>query len=293
MGFLDKVKDFFKEEEEYIEPVKKEVMHVEIKAPAKPEVKEEVIVQKEVAVEQKPLFFDDKDFINDEQKVFAPKPKPAAVKPVVRPEPTTKTSRALYQQADKKPVRNEVYGNAKKANDRKQFKVSPIISPVYGVLDQNYKAENIIKKTEPDINSIIFSTNKGNTNDEVKTRSRNTLEDEINSNLTSIDNLVEDKKIVEKKPEVELQNDILDDMVIKEDDLIINDFSDYTEDELVEANDDIFDEMTDEENTINIDNSTEEDVSIGSNDDKEMDDDMDDAELFDLIDSMYEKRDEK
>ncbi len=289
MGFLDKVKDFFKEEEEYIEPVKKEVMHVEIKAPAKPEVKEEVEVKTEQLVEPKPLFFDDKDFINEDQKLFAQQPVPKP-QPVVRPEPKPVPTRNNYNKTNNRPVRNEIYGNAKKMNERKQFKVSPIISPVYGILDQNYKAENIIKKTDKDINSIIFSSSKSVVKEETKKRSQSTLEDEINLNLIKPE-VVE----IEKKVSQKVKDDLLEDMVIKEDDLIINDYSDYREEELVDANDDIFDEMNEEEDVINIDNIEEEEVTIGNSKDEveEIEEDMDDAELFDLIDSMYEKRDEK
>ena len=65
MGFVDKLKNLFTEEEEEMEetPVKKEVIHVDIPAPVKPKEEEkEVPVEKEEEKFKFPVYFDDKDF---------------------------------------------------------------------------------------------------------------------------------------------------------------------------------------------------------------------------------------
>ena len=106
MGLLDKVKNLFTEEEEvYEEPIKKEVIKVEIPAPevtkeeveikkevVKPEVvKENIEVKKEEPKKPAPVFFDDKDFESIERRTPKPEPKPEE-KPTENQEPTTAPS---------------------------------------------------------------------------------------------------------------------------------------------------------------------------------------------------------
>lgn len=129
MGLLDKLKNMFTEEEiEENEPIKKEVFQVEIPAPnieekedIEEEIKKEPIKKEEPTKREEkfvfPVYFDDADF-DDE-------PKKEKVKPVI---PEKKIA----------PV--------KKPEVKKTFKPSPVISPVYGVLDKNYSKEDITSK---------------------------------------------------------------------------------------------------------------------------------------------------
>ena len=113
MGFLDKVKNMFTEEVEET-PIKKEVMQVEIPAPVKEEPPKEAVSESEVLVKeekpQAPVFFDDKDFASLERKEEK------------RPKP--------------KKLEDKYKG---KEEEKKVFRPTPIISPVYGVLDKNYR----------------------------------------------------------------------------------------------------------------------------------------------------------
>lgn len=257
MGFLEKMKNLFTEEEEIIEePVKKEVMQVEIKAPAK-EIKNEPVEKelidemiKPTVTKPAPVFFDDKDFASLEK----PKPKPAPAKRVER---TT-------------------YNNTKMASrDRHSFKPSPIISPVYGVLDKNYKKEDIIRREE----KRTYTTSKEMTIDEIRKKAFGTLEDEIDMNLNKepekADNLVD----INSFDNDTLENDIFEEM---ENDDAKNVVTDTLEDDVMLGNVETFD-LEDE---LEKNNSEEENLN---NTEGEQ---LDESDLFNLIDSMYEKRDE-
>lgn len=213
MSFLDKVKNLFTDEVEE-ETVKSEVIQVEIPSPAK-EVKEENVADNEIVnnikTEEKPaapIFFDDDYF-----------------KELDQPKQEIKFSQVKEQP---KVVKEE----------RKHFKPTPIISPVYGVLDKNYSKEDITTKQ-----TRIERTNTSITLDEVRKKAYGTLEDELENTLFS-------------------SNSILFNDEIKE-----------------EPKDDLFDELIEvDDMDINI---VEEELSKT--------DSLNESELFDLIDSMYEK----
>lgn len=286
MGFLDKVKNLFTEEEEvYEEPIKKEVIKVEIPAPevAKEEPKEKEVVKQEVKpepvlVEQKkeepkkpaPVFFDDKDFENIERRVSKPKPEPKKKK---EEEP----KRVAYQMS-KQRLHEE----------RKSFKPSPIISPVYGVLDKNYHKDDIVPKRE-------FRTDRVGgelTIDDVRNKAYGTLEDDIDATLFGAP-----KEEEKKAPMNGLEDDIFKDLELdmgKED---------VTMDTHIEVEDDAefqLDEPKNEdenlvEEAMNMDEETPKKSrkKRAKEEEKKEEDNLDDSDLFNLIDSFYEKRDEE
>ena len=209
MGLLDKMKNLFTDEIE--EPIKSEVIQVEIPAPAKKEPEEP-----EIKVEEKatPIFFDDDYFKELEQ-----------------PKKEVKSSYLKEQ--------------TKLKDEKKHFKPTPIISPVYGVLDKNYNKEDITL-TKESKNQRPHSTV---TIDEVRKKAYGTLEDELENTLAG-------------------NNSILFNDEIKDDDL--------------------FEELVDEkEETITI---IEDDVNIVKEElESPKEPPLTESELFDMIDSMYEK----
>lgn len=186
MKLFEKVKNMFTEEIEEEKPViKKEVRHVEIPTP---KVEEKEVEEKK---EEKLLFFDDKDFEDlekEEEKIIKPLPKKEeplpyrGVKPVVNDEP------------------------------KKVFKPSPIISPVYGVLDKNYKKDDIVTKKSP--RSSYHSENI--TVDDVRKRAFSTLEDDLKNEI------LEDDYIVSKREVVEDDLDIFKDIEENPEEEVIN-----------------------------------------------------------------------
>lgn len=153
MGLLDKVKNLFTEEIEET-PIKKDVIQVEIPAPAVPEEKEEeTVAESEVLVKeekpQAPVFFDDTDFASLERI-----------------------------EEKKQPKLEERY---KKEEEKKVFRPTPIISPVYGVLDKNYHKEDIRTKNNS-FNSTYYN-HKDVSIDDIRKKAYGTLEDELEITL--------------------------------------------------------------------------------------------------------------
>lgn len=209
MSLLDKMKNLFTDEVE--EPIKSEVIQVEIPAPAKQEPEEPTVKAEEKAT---PIFFDDAYFKELEQ-----------------PKKEVKSSYLKEQ--------------TKLKDERKSFKPTPIISPVYGVLDKNYNKEDITLSKESKNQRLNLSA----TIDEVRKKAYGTLEDELENTLAG-------------------NNSILFNDEIKDDDLF---------DELVE----------DKDEPINI---IEDDVNMIEDElDSKKDSVLTESELFDMIDSMYEK----
>lgn len=255
MGFLDKVKNMFVEEIEEDEPIKKEVIQVEIPSPkgVEEEKEEDTIVEEKK--EEKfvfPVYFDDKDFEKIEQEE----------EPKVVPKKVAEAPK------------REAYGIKKEEKtEKKVFKPTPIISPVYGVLDKNYRKEEI--KTKRPIST--YRSEESLDVDDVRNKAYGTLENEIENNLfekTSI--LFNDE--VEKEEET--------------DDLI-----DVFEEPRHGAKEDIDQEIELEEVSVS-DFETDELIEEELNKDYEEQptsyvDELNDSELFNLIDSMYEKKDDE
>lgn len=147
MGIFEKVKNLFTDEVE--DEVKTGMIQVEIPAPAKVEVKNEEEVTDSKIMEEKPagpIFFDDDYF-----------------KELEHPKQETKST---YRKEKTIPIENTI------------FRPTPIISPVYGVLDKNYHKEEIIaKKTSMNHHEEVVSI------DDIRKKAFGTLEDELETTL--------------------------------------------------------------------------------------------------------------
>lgn len=258
MGFLEKVKNMFTEEVEET-PIKKEVMQVEIPAPTPTveEPKKTVVAESEVLVKeekpQAPVFFDDKDFASLERKEEK-KPKP-------------------------KKLEDKYKG---KEEEKKVFRPTPIISPVYGVLDKNYRKDDITpKKTRPITTEY---DNSHLTIDDVRRKAYGTLEDDLEVIIPSDDyEITEEHGII--NDEVEIQDDGLVDLdyeprFAKKDDVIENIEDDQNEN-------DLFEEIESKEEPLSDEEMFEE-LQEEKDETKE---ELTDSDLFNLIDSMYDKKD--
>lgn len=241
MGLLDKVKNLFTEEIEET-PIKKDVIQVEIPAPAVPEEKEEeTVAESEVLVKeekpQAPVFFDDNDFASLERR-----------------------------EEKKQPKLEEKY---KKEEEKKVFRPTPIISPVYGVLDKNYHKEDITPKKKT--STTTYYERSSVTIDDVRKKAFGTLEDELETVIPG-----DDYEITEEKDsiiEIETHEDMLEDLMDPdyEPRFAARD-EEISEEEQVEEQD-MFEEMHEElENDEN---------------------DLTESDLFNLIDSMYDKKEDE
>lgn len=223
-----KIRDYFTEEADEPE-VKKEVIQVPIPAPEQKEEKPEPLFE-EAKVDQKtgPIYFDDKDF-EDLPISLPPKPK-----------------------------KKEIYIEPKKEEKKSYFRPSPIISPVYGVLDKNYYKEDISEKRP--VRATTYDTNKTLTIDDVRNKAYGTLEDDLVNNLINLD-------------------------MPKNDEAIINEG-------------DIFEEMVDNKKSDELPDVTIEHTKIAINNKEEeieklLDNTMTEDDLFELVDAMYDRKDEE
>ena len=269
MGLLDKFKNLFTEEveveekEPQKESIQKEVIQVEIPSPKKsrseiyeneePEKKEETVEEEPAKNEHKFPFFDDNDFDTID------------VKPVSK------------EDSHRSTHRKEVYNPPKE--EKRAFRPSPIISPVYGILDKGYKKEELSSKG--DVRSSYYSSKEANV-DAIRNKAYGGLEADIETTLFGGNRvLFDDKEKEEKKKDVTDEVTDTDDKVskIKENDL---DFDSSTIGEKPRHGSAKEDDLTDllEE---------EMDKSVAEEKHKKEPRKISDKELFSLIDSMYEK----
>lgn len=298
MGFMDKLKNIFFEEEEdeeiVEEPVKekqeKEVVIKKVEIPKRNRV-EEYKVSEEEQEEIKPqkenvsknteikkenktqdLIFDDEDFILEQPKQV--------------PKETTYTKQETYKTRENKEVvktesyykkETPKYEYTKKEETKKVFTPSPIISPIYGILDKNYRKEEVKEKKE-----IRLSTRPTKMDfDSVRNKAFGDLENDLFPSTP----VSEEKK--KEKEEVKPRNiNRLYDMTNKDEKPSIEKVT------LGEA-DEYFRDLGLAYNTDYKDIS--KDISDGKIPDdskkKEKKEETLEDNLFDLIESMYDKED--
>ncbi len=224
-------------------------------------------------------------------------------------------SKKLYSSYDSKPygmdssydVPMHEYGSYEKREEKNYFKPSPIISPIYGILDKNYKKEDVVQKKE-----IRLTTNFSRSNvsvDDIRNKAygeKEIVEDNISTfeveDEEENENLLVDLSDEKGKPEVK--------------ELTMGDALEYFQDLGLEYNVDYVDaskeRTTPKREKDNYDDSLQEDndeslvvLDEVSSDDEEKspsivqiedesnndEDSVDDDNLFDLIDSMYQEKD--
>ncbi len=153
--------------------------------------------------------------------------------------------------------------------EQPKFKPTPVISPVYGILDKNYTKEDILPKSSSDgVLPKVMDV------DQVRRKAFGTLGDDIDTNIKNIDDI----KITSFEDQVDEDTSVL-----------------FTKDEIAKA----FEEDKKEEEKKAIKKEVkkvekaevkEEINDVVENDVKVEDDNQDDLEkdLFNLIDSMYQ-----
>lgn len=144
-----------------------------------------------------------------------------------------------------------------KKEEKKIFTPSPVISPVYGVLNQNYTKDDVIVKTDTGVKSPSLDEVRKKAYEKKKSEENKKVDDEFEEPLKTLDEILINSH-TDKEEDSKLEDDILTDYDNKEDEVINNVEDVKTEDK--------------EDNT---------------------DDDSLEKDLFSLIDSMYENKDEE
>lgn len=158
----------------------------------------------------------------------------------------------------------------KKEEKKKIFTPSPVISPVYGVLNQNYTKDDVIIKTDTGVKGPSLEDVRKKAYEMKKEVENKKVEDEFAEPLKTLDEiLISNQEIQKEKP---LEDDILPDVS-----------EEIAKEEVVSDNEEV-------EITTEIPKVEEKKSEIET---KDGEDDTLEKDLFNLIDSMYENKDEE
>ena len=282
MSLLEKVRNFFYDDEyeEEIEPEKPH--HKEKKEKIKiKEHKEEPKERQEISERELfkaertfnfPMDIEDeeeeiptrKNIIEEEEKEEVVKVHKPRIEEIKKEEVSYNGIRDYARYEEKKEERNEP----------KRFKPTPVISPIYGILDKNYKKEDVLM----DVNQEHESPKKVDY-DTVRKRAYADVYTKPEETKGIFYNLEEEKEEPEDTDFDEADEDVK---------IIYNDVN-YDEEE---KNDD---DMTIGEKIDAYEKEKEEDIDINSEyeDDDQILSETKEQDLFNLIDNMYNSEEEE
>lgn len=288
MKLLNKLKNIFYDEEYVDEP------EAEIK-------KVDKVVKKEKEVEEKPRVEEIK-ITRDEPKREVEEVKRVVEEPkkdnnfsereLFRSERTFNFTEFDEDEVDL-PPRRSVLNPEPKVTKRQEvqkpaipeqpkiFKPSPIISPIYGILDKDYKKDEVVTKTVTKKEEPVIK-DSASTYDTVRRKAYGTLEDELEDTLNSMNKLTpevisnEINKIDESVNELDKKTSKIEDIISKIEsttsDVSVGELEDKMKLEHFDDTDDEEDGNSEIEKTMT--NSTLE------------------HDLFNLIDSMYDDKED-
>ena len=280
MGLFKKIKDILFEEEEYTEQIK---ITPEMRNEETPLKEEKITPKKEVKVEtatpevKKPtsqmserelfqtnsnypfLDFDEEEFDHQRPVVKQTPPKPVM--------PEKRQSNVIEYERKKKIEKRYDFGRYEKTEtteitEKKKFKPSPIISPVYGILNKDYDNTDIVKRDE-------------NTKVDIQTVRNKAFGDKKEEVAPKITTYEESETVTIAKPSETKEK-------VKTIDELLEDTSDI----IVDVDKDI---------STTVDDLIPEkpsDMAITQEIKKPQMDDTLENDLFDLIDSMYDSKEE-
>ena len=307
MSLINKIKDFFYDEEEIEEEIpvktpKKEIKKVEEIEPKKTKKiniydienekkkvdskKEEIPAKKRVEKSFNfPMDLGDDDFEPITQKTMVRRT-PKETTSYRKEEPVHRTSRSLYSTS--KSTKNYSSVNHEPLyhkKEEKRFKPTPMISPVYGIIDESKIKEKELQETKE------FNFEKKLDYDAVRKKTFNdVLEDEKNNIFYNLDDTKEEKVITEKEYEKEVEEEY-EEKPYKKDEVVIT-YEKVPEEEKEEEKTEMEDIevpkiIRNKRKKINIPDEEEYE------EDKKILEDENEQDLFDLIDNMYNKDQEE
>ena len=353
MGLFDKLKNVLFEEEEVeipvitkTEPKPKETQQVQQQKVKRPERRiADEVVEDRIPLRKEPETINkfrnvkrDIDFdldFEEEEKLVEDTP---VEEPKVSPflsfdEDEFERLNAKIRENEKQQINNEPKKEAQREEKKvipkempvpeapKRFRPSPIISPVYGVLDKNYKKEDIVEK------GMGAYVSDGEMDvDSVRKKAYGTLEDEIESALEreqipkiteytdfiygedarsiddilkeSIDDTIEvDEEITQSAPVDEIDDieEEITEPIFKEDTAELPTFEEIADDaksveeeleDYVEENEEDS-QLLEKENTLKMLDEIEKELDEAKETNANLEDTLE-TDLFNLIDSMYE-----
>jgi len=179
---------------------------------------------------------------------------------------------------DRRENYHKLYEGKEKVEEKEEkqgFTPSPIISPIYGILNKNYKKEEIVSKSDIKKNDVV---QRKDDLDIIREKAYGDLAGEISASIEDEIIDIEEEKPKEKKEELYDLNDE-ESPTVKT--VTVGDAEEYFNDLGLEYNVDYKVEKEEEEEEKTKPTRTEK-LHIDDNDGE------DDKNLFDLIDAMYE-----
>ena len=253
----------------------------DFKVEDEPEYLEEDIIEEPQIIEEKPLYGEYKE--EKVEEVYTP------ITTYNNPNYRSSSETNLYgmNSHSSYDVPVHQYGTYEKS-EKTYFKPSPIISPIYGILDKNYRKEDV--KEKKDIRITGYTRSNMNV-DDIRAKAYGKEQEEPEENKFEVEPTEDDNVMVDlsdrSKPEVK--------------ELTMGDAEEYFEDLGLEYNVDYVDVSTDrskikkeepKEEKIEVREKLDEEPvevkeEVKIEEEKEVE--QDDDNLFDLIDSMYEE----
>ena len=156
----------------------------------------------------------------------------------------------------------------KKEEKKKIFTPSPVISPVYGVLNQNYTKDDVIIKTDTGVKGPSLEDVRKKAYEKKKEVENKKVEDEFAEPLKTLDEILISNQEIQKEKSIEKddKSDVPEEI---------------TKDEFISEKEEV-------ENTTEMPKIDSKPVES-----EVKDDDTLEKDLFNLIDSMYENKDEE
>ena len=301
MGLFGKIKNIFYDEE--IVDVPEEPKSVE-----KPKI-EEVKVEKKVepikretpVINTTPTYSEREIFTRETTNTFKfPMLDEEEVKPARTRVNALESAGMEKKKEETEKARTDKYKDLFKENTTTSskpdriFKPSPVISPVYGVLDKNYTREEIIERQE----NITRTTNPKDMNyDAVRRKAYGTLEDELESTLSKLSEPEIHEKV--EKPVTKEEEKSIEDLLNEIEgnrNMSIGDIEEKIKDKMEEEEQEsISDDEFLKEFMARTSKKEEETIKEEKTTTKEEDVDADkilEHDLFNLIDSMYQDKEE-
>lgn len=278
MGLFDKIKSVFYDEE-IIEVPEEKVKREEVK----PKIEK---VERPLVEEEKPRPKLETP-VYTEREIFKTESSASFKFPMIDEEEEKPKQRSrvnvLEERTKESSKRENKYADLfkeKSAPEKKPeriFKPSPVISPVYGVLDKNYTKEEIMERSQE---VIPRTTSPKDMNyDAVRRKAYGTLEDELESTLTELSEPKHTEKPAEKTDNKSIED-------------LLSEIEGNKNMSIGEIEEKIKDKMEEEESEpISLDKVSDtysEDESV--NEDAGAYDKTLEHDLFNLIDSMYEEK---
>ena len=278
MGVFSKLKNIFYDEVEVDEPAKE----IKIDKPVKKEIVEKPRVEEIKVVRQE-------EKREEPKREEAPKENDnfGNERDLFRSERTFNFTQFDDDEIDLPPRRNVLEREKKVVKQEvkepvveqpKVFKPSPVISPIYGILDKDYKKEEIAPK-KVEVKETTLSSNTVNY-DTVRRKAYGTLEDDLEDTLNKMNKLTPND-IQAEVQKIDSDVNKLEERSNKIEDLITKIESSPEMNKNVSVG-----ELEDKVKLENFDDTTE------LSNDKTMTDSTLEHDLFNLIDSMYDDKED-